>query len=111
MPNTSFADYTALGRLPAAAVKVASAFTSARNKGQECRVTLTNTTDRVAFFLDLEIVGDHSTQPVLPVLWSDNYVSLLPHESKTLTARFQVEDLKGETPRLTMNGWNVPPLP
>ena len=111
MPNTSFADYTALRDLPAAAVKVTSAFSIDKNNGQECRVTVTNTTERVAFFLDLEIVGDHSAQPVLPVLWSDNYVSLLPHESKTLTARFQVEDLKGEKPRFTMHGWNVPPLP
>jgi exo-1,4-beta-D-glucosaminidase len=105
MPNTSFADFTALGRLPAATVKVAKSCVS--GKQPECRVTLTNTSDRMAFFLDLEVVGDRSGEPVLPVFWDDDYVSLLPHESKTLTAKFSSADLKGEKPRLTLKGWNV----
>ena len=109
MPNTSYADFTALSKLPSATVKVSSAFTG--DKEQECRVTLTNTSNRVAFFLDLEVVGDRSGEPVLPVFWSDNYVSLLPQESKSLTARFSAADLKGEKPRFTMHGWNTQPIP
>jgi len=105
MPNTTFADFTALGRLPAATVKVGKACTL--GKEPECHVTLTNTSSHVAFFLELEVVGDRSGEPVLPVFWDDNYISLLPNESKTLAAKFSAADLKGEKPHLTFRGWNV----
>jgi hypothetical protein len=43
---------------------------------------------------------------ILPVLWEDNYVSLLPGESRELTARFpRVDDVSGAT--LVVQGWNV----
>jgi hypothetical protein len=52
------------------------------------------------------------------VLWSDNYVSLLPGESLSVTLSFAVEDACADggthacstTPplRLQASGWNVP---
>ena len=44
---------------------------------------------------------------VLPVYYSDNYVSLIPGESKTITIEAATERLNGETPMLTVDGWNV----
>jgi hypothetical protein len=44
---------------------------------------------------------------VLPVFWSDNYFSLLPKEKRVLKAEFNAEDLKGETPVLAIDGWNI----
>jgi len=37
----------------------------------------------------------------------DNYVSLLPGETRIVSARFLKEDLKGETPVFRFSGWNV----
>ena len=45
-------------------------------------------------------------QEVLPVFWSDNYLQLLPGESRTLTAAF----LRGQAPArvtLTAEAWNA----
>jgi exo-1,4-beta-D-glucosaminidase len=72
-----------------------------------CEAVLTNTSDKVAFFIELQVNKGASKEPVLPVFWSDNYVSLLPHEAKTVRASFSEGDLAGAAPTLSMTGWNV----
>ncbi len=52
-------------------------------------VHLSNPTDALAFFVELRVV-DADGSSILPVLWDDNYVSILPGESRELTARFPV---------------------
>jgi exo-1,4-beta-D-glucosaminidase len=42
---------------------------------------------------------------ILPVLWNDNYISLLPGESRELTASFQA--LPPAPIRIDIAGWNV----
>lgn len=39
--------------------------------------------------------------------WSDKYVSLLPDETRTLTARWRSEDAPGANPAVAVDGWNV----
>ena len=102
MPNKSFADFTAVNSLPKAKVKVTSAFKA--NGGQ---VTLANTSDKLAFFIELQVTKGATQDPVLPVRWEDNYVSLLPGESKTLKVAYADADLGGAKPALGVQGWNV----
>jgi hypothetical protein len=47
------------------------------------------------------------TERVLPVYYSDNYISLVPGESRTITIEAAEADLKGEAPRVVVDGWNV----
>jgi predicted glycoside hydrolase/deacetylase ChbG (UPF0249 family) len=52
----------------------------------------------------------HSKQDgsdILPVLWDDNYFSLMPGESKTATASIAEEDLHGTEPAVEVSGWNL----
>jgi exo-1,4-beta-D-glucosaminidase len=70
-------------------------------------VTLKNPSQHVAFFIELRVVGDKTGRTILPVLWDDNYVSLLPGETKQLSARYPKEYLNGEKPILMYSGWNV----
>jgi exo-1,4-beta-D-glucosaminidase len=102
MPNKSFADFTAVNSLPTAKVKVTSALKS--NGGQ---VTLANTSDKLAFFIELQVTKGQGADPVLPVRWEDNYVSLLPGESKTLKVAYADADLGGAKPALAVQGWNL----
>jgi exo-1,4-beta-D-glucosaminidase len=44
---------------------------------------------------------------VLPVLWQDNYVTLLPGEARELTASYAVRDLGAARATLAVDGWNV----
>jgi hypothetical protein len=72
----SYADFTALRGMPAAAVKVTARFSSRADSGV-ARVTLRNPGRSIAFFMRLQVTG-HDGQEALPVLWEDNYLSLLP---------------------------------
>ncbi len=101
-PNQSFADFTSLNRLPTATVEAGVSFLPAGGS-TEAQVTLTNTGDTLAFFIEMKIVGLRSQQSLTPVFWDDNYVSLPPHATKTFHAHFP----KGERPELKLQGWNV----
>jgi exo-1,4-beta-D-glucosaminidase len=102
MPNKSFADFTALNHMPAVKVKVASSFQAGRGQ-----VTLTNPGKQVAFFIEMQLNKGEGGEPVLPILWDDNYVSLLPGESKTIKVNFAQDGLQGAKPKLAVTGWNL----
>jgi len=99
-PTKEFADFTALDDLAEVELDV-----SASENESEVMVQLFNPTDALAFFVELRVV-DGNGNSILPVLWDDNYVSVLPGESRELTARFPtVHNLSGAT--LVVKGWNV----
>jgi exo-1,4-beta-D-glucosaminidase len=105
-PVKSYADYTALRHMPQQSVRASAQFTRHGDMG-EARVTLRNPGPGVAFFLRLQVTG-RDGEEALPVLWEDNYVSLLPGETRRLTATYRVRDLSGGAPALVVSGWNVP---
>jgi Exo-beta-D-glucosaminidase Ig-fold domain/Glycosyl hydrolases family 2/Glycosyl hydrolases family 2, sugar binding domain/Glycosyl hydrolases family 2, TIM barrel domain len=47
------------------------------------------------------------TSRVLPVYYSDNYISLVPGESRTITIEAAEADLKGDSPQIVVDGWNI----
>ena len=103
-PLTSYADFTGLNALPAARVEVTSAF-----QAGAAVVTLANPTDHLAFFLELGLVAPGSGEPVAGAVWDDNYVSIPPHETRTVRVTFSSKGLHGLRPRVTLAGWNLPP--
>jgi exo-1,4-beta-D-glucosaminidase len=103
-PTKEFADFTALDDLPEIELDVSGTMTDAM-EGAEVQVQLSNPSDALAFFVELRVV-DAGGSSILPVLWNDNYVSILPGESRELTARFPTaSDVTGAT--LVLQGWNV----
>jgi len=107
-PNTAFADFKALNTLPAASVRLDTK--TLKQKDWTAIVALANTSERIAFGLELNVV-DAEGKPLVPVLWDDNYLSLLPGERRTIRVRLPGVDLHGQTPRITLNGWNTPSKP
>jgi exo-1,4-beta-D-glucosaminidase len=104
-PVKSFADFTALRSMPAAVVRSTAKFVHGKGGADEARVTLTNPGKTVAFFVRLQVVGK-GDEEALPVFWDDNYISLMPGETRTIAARYRARDLRG-TPRVIVSGWNV----
>ena len=104
-PVKSYADFTALRGMPAGAVKATARFSSRADSG-EARVTLRNPGPSIAFFMRLQVTG-RGGQEALPVLWEDNYLSLLPGETRVVTATYRVRDLGGAPPQVVVSGWNV----
>ena len=102
----SWADFTALNKMPKAEVSISGTLI---RSGIEARAALTlkNPSGQVAFFMRAEVTKGPDGEEVLPVTYEDNYVTLFPGESRTLWARFRVEDLKGKKPHLRLEGYNV----
>ena len=101
-PTKEYADFTPLNKLPNAGIQVQRQW-----NGNAVNVTLKNPSSQVAFFIELKITAVRTGRRILPVFWDDIYVSLLPGETKQLTARFSTDDLRGEKPVLQYSGWNV----
>jgi exo-1,4-beta-D-glucosaminidase len=105
-PTLSYADFTALARLPRVQVKVSSK-TERRGSDSVTHVTLENPGSSLAFFVRLKVVKGAGGDEVLPVLWQDNYMTLLPGEKRELSASYRTKDLAGSKPVVEVSGFNV----
>ena len=55
----------------------------------------------------LKVVREKSADRILPVIYSDNYFTLMPGEKRTVRTEVRHEDTRGETPRMVVGGFNV----
>jgi beta-mannosidase len=70
-------------------------------------VTLHNNTNNVALLSHLQLHQKKSGRRVLPVFYSDNYISLVPGESSTVSIEAATKDLQGDLPLVELDGFNV----
>jgi exo-1,4-beta-D-glucosaminidase len=105
-PTESYADYTALAQLPKVKLNVSSR-TESKGNQSVTRVTLENPSKSVAFFVRLKVNKGKGGEEILPAVWQDNYVSLLPGEKREITAMYRIADLGGAKPDVEVKGWNV----
>jgi exo-1,4-beta-D-glucosaminidase len=105
-PTSVHGDFTALATLPSVTLDAKTTFD---HDGADDRavVTLTNPARSLAFFVRLRVLQSPGGAEILPSMWSDNYVSLLPGETRTLTARWRADDAPGAAPAVAVDGWNV----
>ncbi|HTM41336.1 MAG TPA: glycoside hydrolase family 2 protein [Terriglobales bacterium] len=107
-PTAQFADYTALKKLPT--VKLNASSHNGQESGNEVtHVTLSNPSKSLAFFVRLKLAKGKGGQEVLPVIYQDNYFSLLPGEKRDVSISYRSSDLGGARPVVEVSGWNVAP--
>ena len=99
-PSSEYADFTLLDSLPPAYVGV----TCRIENGGKLVADLHNAGDKIAFFIELLLIDDATGEPVLPIFWQDNFISLLPGEKRRLAAESHV---MARAPILIVRGWNV----
>ncbi len=103
--NVAQDDYSLLSKLPTVKLKVnARAHLSGKNTLFD--VAVTNPTSQVALMTHLQLHRKASGSRVLPVFYSDNYLSLVPGESRTVTIEANTKDVGGD-PLLLVDGYNV----
>ena len=102
----SWADLTALNNMKVAKVSVAGSAKEA-DGWSTVTVKLKNETNVPAFFVRAEIVNDANGDEILPVTWTDNYVTLFAGESITLEAHYRVADSSGMAPLVRVQGHNL----
>lgn len=105
-PTDSYADFTALSQLPKVKLKVTE---RTQRKGEEAitQVTLENPSKSLAFFVRLKVDKGAKGEEILPVVWEDNYVSLMPGEKREVTATYRESELGTAKATVEVSGWNV----
>ncbi len=106
-PVSSYEDLTALSTLPDARALQVSVNVERGREGPLVRVQIQNPGDHLAFQIQLGIRGKNQDEEILPVLWDDNYIELMPGESREITAQFLEPDAFRGGARLTITGWNI----
>jgi hypothetical protein len=74
-------------------------------------VTLHNPTKDLALMTHLQLRRQSSSERVLPVFYSDNYISLVPGETRTITIEADSSSLHNETALVVLDGWNISVAP
>jgi len=110
-PQSAYADLRALARLPAVKLAVEAKPEGSDRDETTVRVTLRNPGPALAFLVRARLTKGKAGEDLTPIFWDDNYVSLLPGEARTLTARYEVASLAGKEPVVEVDGWNVEPAP
>ena len=84
---------------PVAAEKIQAGF---KNSGH---LSLKNTGHSLAFFLQSRVICKKSGQEMLPALWEDNYISLMPNEFRVIN--FSVAGKCDSGLGVEVSGWNL----
>ena len=99
-------DYTGIRTLPK--VKV-TAVSHVERRGAEWLLTadLHNAGTAPALMVRVKAVRAKTGDPIVPALYDDNYVALMPGERRTIHVRLLDVDTRGEMPRIVVKGFNL----
>jgi hypothetical protein len=97
--------YRQLTRLPAATVVTSATWTHGGDTNH-IHVRLQNTGTAAALSNKLTLVNAADGLRILPAYYSDNYVSLLPGESREIDIEYPSSAAKGE-PTVKLRGWRL----
>ncbi|HET8646617.1 MAG TPA: glycoside hydrolase family 2 protein [Vicinamibacteria bacterium] len=101
-PVTQHADLTALSRLRPTTLRVSAALDPAA-AAPAGTVTVENTGRALAFMVRLKLTGNG--EELLPVLWEDNYFSLLPGEKRQVSVS---SPARAAALAVEAEAWNAP---
>ena len=105
----TYANLTGLNGLGTNSGVTASAARTVAGGQETVSITLANTSGTaLAFFLRPEVTAGDGGREVVPVDYTDNYLTLWPGEQAAVTARYQSADLGGQQPFLRLRGYNIP---
>ncbi len=108
-PSKGYADFTALNNLKDVKLSYDYKFEKDETSGK-VQLTVENKSDAIAFFVRFDILDSDSGNPILPIFWDDNYISLLPGETRSYSCHYNLKDSNGEKPKIEIKGYNVKPV-
>lgn len=99
-------DYTGIRDLSAATIKAKSHI---KRNGSEWIITteLHNVSKTPALMVRVKAVRSSSGDLIVPALFSDNYIALMPGEKQTISISIKDVDTRGERPRIKVEGFNL----
>ena len=75
--------------------------------GWRLTTELVNASGAPAIMVRLKVVRATTGDRILPALYSDNYVAVMPGERRTITTEVKRADARGEPPRMVVEGFNT----
>ncbi len=99
-------DFRAIRDLPKVNLE---AVTRVEQQGSRWVLTteLRNPAAQPALAVRLKAVREKSGDRILPALYADNYITLMPGERRTIRTELENADTRGERPRMAVEGFNV----
>ena len=100
------ANFRALRDLPKVNLEAA---THAERQGSHWLLSteLHNASSQPALMVKLKAVSEKSGDRILPAIYSDNYIALMPGERRTIRTELEQADTRGEKPAIVIEGFNV----
>jgi len=99
-------NFQAIRTLPKVAVK-AAVKTARQGSLWVLTTELTNTSAAPALMVRVKAVREKSGDRILPAIYSDNYIALMPGERRVIRTELEDADTRGERPRIVVEGFNV----
>jgi beta-galactosidase/beta-glucuronidase len=99
-------NYQAIRELPKVKLSAATQVTS---HGQQWVLTtvLKNASSTPALMVHVKAVRSQSGDRILPAIYNDNYIPLMPGEERTIHTELDNADTRGERPSIAVDGFNV----
>jgi len=104
----TWADMSALNTMPRGDLNVSAQAHAPQTNGEEhVTITLANPGDRVAFFVRAEVTQGNDGEEILPITYDENYITVFPHERRTIEAVFNRSAARAGPPALRVEGYNL----
>ncbi|MCI5582031.1 MAG: discoidin domain-containing protein [Phocaeicola plebeius] len=100
-------NYQELKNLPKVTLGVQFESTKGDNGEWTATAVVENASQTPALLIRLNLTGAQDGLQILPVIYGDNYFSLLPGEKKEIRLRWKDVDTRGNQPKLVVSGYNV----
>jgi len=99
-------DFQGIRTLPRVQV---DAKTRVARRGSQWLITteLRNVSAAPALMVRAKAVREKSGDPILPALYDDNCIALMPGERTTIHVQLEDADTRGERPRIVIDGYNL----
>ena len=105
-PQSVYTDFTPLQSMPSTTIKVEQSVKKKQTETSHA-ITITNTGKAVAFFVHIRALKEKNADDILPLIFSDNYISLAPGESRTIECSYENKDAGNASPYILVSGWNI----
>jgi len=105
-PVSSYEDLSALQNLSKVKLDVEGSRATTAD-GPVVHLTVKNPSDHLAFQVRFGIQKSGQGAEILPVFWDDNYIELMPGESREISARYLSTSDVSDPLELTVAGWNI----
>lgn len=104
--GTTEEDYTGIRSLAPAQVTLRTRIVKS---GSQWKIAaeLNNASTVPALMVRVKAVRERSADPIVPALYDDNYIALMPGERCTIHIELEDADTRGERPRVVLKGYNL----